>query len=157
MNLSDYIRFEDYCTEKASEENINHAELKICFKLPKLFKEIVKACDEGSVINSHFDYYNPYDQSIWGNGIGSFLSLKLTEKHNLIDKYFSPPEGFPKNAVAFAGTGGGDYICFDYRHDPTTDNPPVVFWLHEENEGEDVIFLAPTFEDFLKMLKEPED
>jgi len=62
-----------------------------------------------------------------------------------------------RGIIPFGITGFGDYICFDYRADPKTDNPPVVYWAHEFNEGEDVIPLAPNFEEFLDMLMSEEE
>jgi len=57
-----------------------------------------------------------------------------------------------KKIVPFATDGGGDYMCFDYR--TTKENPPVVYWEHEAYPPEKAIsYLAPTFTDFLKMLK----
>ena len=75
----------------------------------------------------------------------------------IVGNYNDPAEFFPKNLVAFGRNGGSDLICFDYRAEPNTDNPPVVYWIFGRNEGEDISFLANSFEEFLGILKEPEE
>ena len=53
--------------------------------------------------------------------------------------------------------GGGDYICFDYSIDGFQDkDPPVVLWLHENSEGQDIIDLAINFQSFLDKLEPAE-
>ncbi len=66
--------------------------------------------------------------------------------------------------VSFARDGGGDYICFDYRANPTTDNPPVVVVFHDWwEEGADgvrrmlVCDVAKDFEAFVDLLYEDKD
>ncbi len=69
----------------------------------------------------------------------------------------SPPEFFPEGLIAFAETGGGDSICFDYRESRDNPNPPIVYWDHEADAGKDVSFISKDLKSFLSMLKEPED
>ena len=65
---------------------------------------------------------------------------------------------FSEKLIPFGDTGGGDFICFDYRDNPQTDNPPVVLWCHDANDSEGRIsFIANNFEEFINMLHEPED
>jgi hypothetical protein len=62
---------------------------------------------------------------------------------------------FDKKLIPFGETGGGDFICFDYRnHDG--DNPPIVLWIHDIPEKR-ISFIANNFEEFINMLHEPED
>ncbi len=66
--------------------------------------------------------------------------------------------GLPTGVIAFAATGFGDYICFDYREDPKTDNPPLVYYAHEYTDVNDGIFsLAKDFDAFIGMLMSEED
>ena len=48
-------------------------------------------------------------------------------------------------------------ICFDYRKNQTTDNPPIVIWNHDMGLEHRVVFIANNFEEFINMLHEPED
>ena len=125
----------------------------IPFKLPENFIKLLSLADGGN-IDYDFDYYAVDSNQSMSDGISFIYGLNANE--NLIDNYLNPPEFFPKNLVAFGENGGGNMICFDYRMDLNTNDPPVIYWDHEANVGQDVSFLAHNFDDFLKMLKEPD-
>jgi|LakMenEpi03Aug12_release.lakeMendotaPanAssembly.Ray.scaffolds.fasta_scaffold30667_3 hypothetical protein len=92
-----------------------------------------------------FDYrsYND-DPSVisWHRVIG---------ENEILDHIQNPSEFFPKGLIPFAPDGGGNYVCFDYRH--CKENPPIVFWHHGFEEGKDVFYLADSFEEFISGLK----
>ena len=79
------------------------------------------------------------------------------ESYNIVQLNQTPPEFFPKGLVAFGEDGGGDFICFDYREGKDNPNPPIVYWRHDANEGEDVSFIAKDFETFIGMLKSEDE
>ena len=54
-------------------------------------------------------------------------------------------------------TFNGDLICFDYRSDPQSDNPPIVYWNHEADEDGNAFFIAKDLDAFLSMLYAEED
>lgn len=61
--------------------------------------------------------------------------------------------------IVFGNTARGDYIAFDYRKNPATDEPLVVIMYHDdyvEDENGDskmhVIKVADTFDEFLNLL-----
>lgn len=89
--------------------------------------------------------------------VGAFLAFNPSEYGDIVNEVKHPPEFFPQNLVPFAEVGNGDYICFDYRQDPQTDNPSVVYWSHEDAPEESVSFLAKDFESFLDMLFDDEE
>ena len=126
------------------------------FKLSEIYISLLKDSDGGSPNNSDFQYYDCQYKEYVEQAVG-FIYGVCTNDYNIIKEYKNPPEFFPKDLVAFAETGNGDLICFDYRANPTTDNPPIVYWNHEAEIGKDVSFIAKDFEEFLSMLKEPED
>ena len=126
------------------------------FQLPKKYLSLLEQSNGGAINNSDFEYYDGRHNSYTQHAIGFIYGIGTTQ-YNLIKEYFSPPEFFPEGLVAFAETGNGDLICFDYRNDPKTSNPPIVYWNHEAEVGKDVSFIAKDFEEFLTMLKEPED
>lgn len=110
---------------------------------------------DGGNIDYDFDYHAVDSDQAMADGISFIYGLNSNE--NLIDNYLKPPEFFPKNLLAFGENGGGNMVCFDYRADLNTNNPPIVYWNHEAEVGKDVSFIAKDFEEFLSMLKEPED
>lgn len=65
--------------------------------------------------------------------------------------------GYDK-VIVFGNTARGDYVAFDYRKAPTTDEPLVVIMYHDdcvEDENGDskmrVIKVAHTFDEFLNL------
>ena len=126
------------------------------FKLPHKYLEILKEHDGGN-LSYDFKYYNRSMKDYFGSGIGALFGLSCEKEYNLINCYDDPPEFFPKNLVPFGENGGGDDVCFDYRDNPKTDDPPVVHWFHEAVESESVSFVAENFEEFLSLLKEPDE
>jgi hypothetical protein len=162
------------------EEGIKLAE-KIPFKLPNDFINLLRISDGGE-LDYEFEYYNEGIKHTLIEGISVIYGLTtknfyMPNKHydpfapegsldseeffvdyqNLIDAYEDPPACFPENLVAFGTNGSGNMICFDYRSDPTTDNPPIVYWDHGAYIGEDVSFLANNFEEFIQMLRESDE
>ena len=142
------------CYGEVSNQLLQDIQDKIGIILPKNYLSCIKLCDGGYPAKSVFNYIDVNDDCTWRTGIGTFLSIN---KLNFLENYTDPPEFFPENIVAFAETGGGDYICFDYRQDRDNPNPPIVFWNHGADIGKDISFIANNFEEFIGMLREPDD
>jgi SMI1 / KNR4 family (SUKH-1) len=132
--------------EKTEIDGIEFVEKIAEISIPYSYGDFIKICDPSVPIKVRLQ-----------NLEAIFLSLKQCQYTNLLDVFLSQPEFFPQNLIAFADTGGGDFICFDYRQDQLSNNPPVVLWQHEADEGEVVSFVAHNFEEFLSILKEPTD
>lgn len=147
----------DFCDECVSTERINFIEKIIGKIFPHLFLELVKICDGGYPLKDAFAYFDIYHQSMIISGVGAFLYLNDSNSSDFLKIYKNPPEFFPEGLIAFADNGGGDFICFDYRMDKESKNPPIVFWSHGADKGKDVSFIAKNFEEFIGMLYEPED
>lgn len=145
-----------YEKEGAKEEDIQTVLSVIPYSLPKIFINLMRECDGGGPVISGFDFEDVhFGKSI--NDMGIFLSFDPTRVESLYNKFTKPPEFFPDAIVAFSVTGNGDFVCFDYRTDPKTDNPPVVYWCHEAPEAQSVSFVAKSFDNFMDMLYEDED
>lgn len=145
------------CKGKADPQLINFIEKEMGIKMPQTYITLVQECDGGSPQKCDFEYYDESFGEIWGSGIGCFLELNESRYSNLLKVFKHPPEFFPEGLIAFAETGGGDFICFDYRQGKDHPDPPIVYWNHEAEIGKDVSFVASNFSEFLKILKEPED
>lgn len=65
-------------------------------------------------------------------------------------KYFEP------RVIPFGDTGGGDFICFDYRQ---RDDPEIILWCHDyyDETWNRISFIANNFEEFINMLHKCED
>lgn len=144
------------CEKSTSSEAISKVEEELRIALPILYCNLMLQCDAGIPIQSDFEYYDEYHQSTISQDLGTFLGIENQES-NILNRVKYPPEFFPKKLLAFAETGNGDYICFDYREGSENLDPTIVYWNHGADIGKDVSFVAKNFEEFLKMLKEPEE
>lgn len=87
----------------------------------------------GATIDYNFSYYDNDLKCNTISGVGLIYGvnrLEYNKGYDIINNYNDPPEFFPAGIIAFAETGGGNRICFDYRQDSNTDNPPIVYWNH---------------------------
>jgi cell wall assembly regulator SMI1 len=163
-------------------EDIDMLQEKMAVSFPKLYVEMMLIQNGGTLNKNEFECFDRYrTKKIYSSAV--FLKIdSLSTKESeadaverylyLIDhphsKNFSKhsyesiewylldtPEFFPENLVPFAVDGGGNLTCFDYRN--TKKDPPIVFWCHDDPDGEDVHFIANSFEEFINMLHEPTD
>ena len=140
-----------------SLERVRFINEKIGVSLPLLFIEMMKDNDGGFPEKNIFSFQDVRKNKVRLKCIGSFLSFNENQYGDILETYLDPPEFFPKGLVAFGEDGGGDFICFDYREGKDNPNPPIVYWSHEANEGEDVSFIAKDFETFIGMLKSEDE
>jgi hypothetical protein len=115
----------------------------------------------GARLNSNnFDYNDPNTNKNEGS-IAFINAEKILYKIELIQSGEEPDwpieYRFEDGLIPFGDNGGGDLICFDYRKDRNTDNPPIVIWNHDMGFEHRVVFIASNFEEFVNMLHEPED
>lgn len=86
-----------------------------------------------------------------GGGIGVWLSLLPRDAESVWSTLSAWGEHeLPRRLIPFGQDGGGNYVCFDYRHSGV---PSVVFWHHELDAEEGVFPVAATFEEFLQILR----
>lgn len=138
---------------------IEEFEKRIGRKFPPSYKEIVvKHNGAFSKGKDAFRFFSNLtrDYTVYGLGLlhayGNVDSVTETMEWSWRHK----PEFFPDGLVSFSRDGGGNLICFDYRADPATDNPPIVVWHHEGRPGtsEEISPVANSFDEFLDMLHE---
>lgn len=140
----------------ASSQYIDFVEKILRIKFPESFLECVKQTDSGTPERPIFKYKAPSSERMVSDS-ASFISFLPEIEYNIIRSYFIRPEFFPEKLVPIMENGGGDYICFDYSIDGFEDkDPPVVLWMHEYSEGQDIVDLAINFQSFLDKL-EPEE
>ena len=127
---------------------------------PETYKQLMCKFNGGTLSKLCMFKIKDYPYSL---SIDSFCSLKggggfysdadFSEYYSEMHYYYlNPPEGFPKGVIIFGGEGCGDFVGFDYRSNPNTDNPPIVYWKHDAEPGKDVFFVANSFDEFLDML-----
>lgn len=87
--------------------------------------------------------------------VSELLTISASEDEDLriysmADTYDLIKDHVPRGIYPFAGTGAGDFICFDYRSDPTT--PKVIFYFTEEAGEQAIHWVADNFSEFLSKL-----
>jgi len=87
--------------------------------------------------------------------VSELLTLSESEDEDLriysmSDTYELIKDHVPQGIYPFAGTGAGDFICFDYRSNP--DAPKVVFYFTEEAGEQAIHLVANSFTEFLSKL-----
>lgn len=141
--------------KEISEEQIIEVENIINFRFPYPFKKVLRFNNGGIPKKDAFEFWDESLKKNTRSGIGQFIPLLSTAYNSIVSLLKSPPEFFPANLVPFAEVGNGDLICFDYAKNEF--NPPIVYWHHEYDEGEDVSFVAEDFNAFLNILKISEE
>jgi len=67
------------------------------------------------------------------------------------------PEGLPRNVIALGIEAGGILFAFDYRKDPSTDDPPIVCYFGEYEDEFAILPAASSFDAFLNSLRSEND
>jgi SMI1 / KNR4 family (SUKH-1) len=142
-------------------EKINSFQKKNGIKFPQAYVTIVKKYNGAFVVDKNIFYFH---SNLTGKevdrGVGMFLPFGKIEgsTETMEDKRSFPPQGFPAGLVIFSAMGNGDAICFDYRENVDSENPPIVVWHHEGTIGgeDEISFVANSFDDFLELFEEEE-
>ena len=130
--------------------------------LPRPYVDFITSHNGARLDADVFDYSDPNSSD--GRNADSIAFEKVETIQNSIntiksgeDPDWGPEYLFEDGLIPFGENGGGDMICFDYRKDRTTNNPPIVIWNHDMGLEHRVVFIANNFEEFINMLHEPED
>ena len=140
-----------------NRDQIKAIEHQFQIKLPLQYINYLDQNGYAEPFKSDFIYFDRCHQKERLSGIGAFLNFNFESYNSILRDNLLPPEFFPKDIIAFAEVGNGDYICFDYRQGKDNINPPIVYWSHGADIGKDVSFIADNFEAFMNILSEPDD
>jgi cell wall assembly regulator SMI1 len=148
---------------EVSAEEIKKFEKELNISLPSSYVDFVTKHNGASLNASDFDYTDPNRGGEKNSdGIAFVRFEEIMHNIELQKRANKQAEGrieymFEDGLVPFGDNGGGDDICFDYRNDRATNNPPIVIWNHDMGLEHRVVFIANNFEEFVNMLYEPED
>lgn len=143
--------------KKVTLERFSMISKFIGVQIPESFYKLLKENDGAYPSLDKFNYFDIFWREVIETSAGAFLCINPDEYGDLLFRYQNPPEFFPKDIIAFADVGNGDFICFDYREGKDNPNPPIVYWNHEADIGQDVSFVAKDFEAFIGMLKSDDE
>ena len=129
-------------------------------KLPKLYVDLIVKHNAPSLKKSCFTYLNlNNEEAISGIGFKGFKVEGMeSQPENIYSQYIydDPIYGY-EHVYSFGQTGEGNFICFDYREDPTGAEPKICIVIHDEYDektGKMLLFpVANNFEEFLDSLK----
>lgn len=149
----------------ANSQDIAQFELQFKSKLPKDFKSFSLAHNAARLVKSSFEFLNKHatdyvwhykiengidsrDISFYGFGaeLPDYLQIEQAQDFDVYGH---------DHVIAFGSSANGDYICFDYRHDPTTDTPRVVVMFHDAYDSNRKMLIcdvANSFEEFMDSL-----
>lgn len=140
-----------------SIEIIRDFEMRIDYYFPEIYTSLLSKHNAFHPEKTLFDFdiagkKGTRDITFFGFG----YHLKDFER---IDQFQDHDTYGHDGLVAIGGSANGDYICFNYRSDPKTDNPPVVVMFHDNYDADNKMLVYPvanTFDDFLGLLYEEE-
>jgi len=144
-----------YDSGSVSLDVINEFEEKFKIKFPNSFIKLISMHNGVKFVNNKFNYLD--DESQDNESSISFCSFGKVDTTKIDDFQDYDVYGDEK-IISFGLNGGGDYIAFDYRKNPTTDEPLVVIMYHDDFIEENfrskmrVVKVADTFDEFLKLL-----
>lgn len=145
---------------------INNLEKEENIKLPNEYCKFISNHNGASLYIDSFDFYDNVHKRkscesiafIKFENISETICDLLEQTTNDINdpdvfkwyKYFEP------RVIPFGDTGGGDFICFDYRQ---RDDPEIILWCHDyyDENWNRISFIANNFEEFINMLHKCED
>ena len=140
-----------------SEDDLIFIEKRFEVIFPLQYRSLILLHSGGTPQKDTFEYYDESALRMAESGIGYFIPLIGENTQSVKSLKEFPPEFFPEGLIAFGETGGGDFMCFDYRQGKDNLDPPIVYWNHGAEIGKDVSFIAPNFDKFISLLKQPDD
>ncbi|WP_347017219.1 SMI1/KNR4 family protein [Acinetobacter seifertii] len=148
---------------KNSLDEIKRVQNELGYFFPNNYIDLIRNHDALRFEKNIFDFKNIYNKE--DERDLNFLSFKsdhldgdiLSNQDNVNDL-----ENYGiKDLVVFGICANGDYICFDYRENPSSSEPRIVLVYHDDFIDYDngtstmvVNHVADSFDDFLNMLHE---
>ena len=129
--------------KKLKEENyIATVEQSFGIEFPESLLNLIREFNNGTPSPNTFD-----TELLVGKSFGELLNFNLDDEYNILTDYEDIKDKLPKDVYPFAGDGGGDFMCLDYRN---VDNgePKIYYWDHEQKfEVHDDELIIPDTED----------
>lgn len=147
-------------------EKVLNFEVKYGIKFPDTYTLFIVKHNGARLDIDSFDFYdNVYKREasesiafIKFENVGKTICDLLEQTTNDINDpdVFKFYNYFDPKIIPFGDTGGGDFICFDYRQ---SDNPSIILWCHDnyDEKWNRISFVANNFDEFINMLHEFND
>ena len=136
-----------------TSKQVAEAEAELGIIFPDDYREFILGANLGVPLQSDFVISEARGEFI--ASIGTFLSLLPSDNYSIKRALEMRQDQLPKGLIPIAESGGGDYVCFDYR---TEANPPLCYWYHGRlGLDDEVVYVADNLTEFIAMLREPND
>lgn len=132
-------------------EVISSAEGSLGVVLPQDYKILVTNHSGASNPEVSEFLYNDGRRENVGN-FGTLLTLQNGSPESVFEAMTNLGNQLPESVIPVVHTGSGDCVCLDYRNSKL---PKIVYFAHERNGEQSIVFLADSFTEFLDMLREP--
>jgi len=138
-----------------SEEVLDDLEKTLARKFPADYRWFAQRFACGAPENlTDFRFVDGNGVEFTG-GVGTFLSPDPASEEAILRHLEVLVERGVVGLLPVADTGGGDYVCLDWRTESVS--PPVVYWHHgRQGLGDEVSAVAGSFSEFIPMLFEPD-
>lgn len=135
---------------------MNMFERSIGYLFPQSYKDFISNHNAAYPAYNYVDFFNTFMGNKDCRDVNFFGYGNTLSKSERIDLAQIDDGYCPDGIITFAQSANGDYICFDYRQDHKTDNPPIVVMYHdvynEDNTKMYVDFVANNFDEFMDSL-----
>lgn len=134
-------------------------------KLPMSYRTVIQKQNALCPAANSFRFNNRFHNELWpyrleddgrdSRDISFYGFGEALPEYELIDRAQSFDTSGHDFVIAFGRSANGDYICFDYRHDPKTDEPHVVVMFHDAYDDSNkmlISYVASSFEEFIGLL-----
>jgi cell wall assembly regulator SMI1 len=151
---------------------IENFEKKIGYKLPLEYKKLLSKHNGLYPENNDFIFLEDKEEKEkapikYSSGGVVFLAFyeypelgpSYSNIENYQDRYVDHP--LPPHTIVFGDRGGDDMIAFDYRDNPTGDNPKIILLYHDWFDEDETEFaggyykaklISNSFEEFMDSL-----
>lgn len=125
---------------------IDAFEKKMGCILPSAYKSLLRNHNAVRPAENCFNF--KFGDKTDSRDVGFFGYGRSIHDYEDIERFQQEPEYSYYNIVVIGESANGDYICFDYRANPATDNPPVVIMLHDYPDENNKMLVCPVADDF---------
>jgi len=148
-------------SKRFSQKDLDELEKKVCASFPEEYVNFLRKYNGGEVEDNIIELPSGEIESFI---LSSFFGTRLEDINDLLSCYDTFESRIPKGSIPIGRDVGGNIVCLNLNRERYG---YIFFWDHdielefEDNEMEiqDLYYVAPSFDDFLHMIKpyDPEE
>ncbi len=139
----------------AREVDIADFERGIDVRLPHVYRNFLMAHDAPRLQCPDFDFIDRCSGALTSRDVAfKGFGSALPRCNRIVDGQDSDGR-WPDHVIVFGDCANGDYVCFDYRRDPATDEPAIAVLHHDYPDHDGKMLVSPvanSFDEFLGLL-----